>query len=69
MLDECQGLYVCLVGVFFFNFFLFFFIALQIDKYVFGDNDAMLDAQMLGSVCVCVSRDSSVEHVFNEVKI
>ena len=43
-------------------------IALQIDKYVFGDNDAMLYAQMLASVCVCVSIDTSVEQVFNEVK-
>ena len=57
MLDECQGLYMCVVCL---------LIALYIDKYVFGDNDAMLYAQMLASVCVSI--DTSVEHVFNEVK-
>ena len=59
MLDECQGLYVCMVG--------FFLIALQLDRYVFWDNDAILYALMYASVCVSI--DTSVEHVFNEVKI
>ena len=58
MLDECQGLYMCVVWL---------LIALQIDMYVFWDNDAMLYAQMYASVCVSI--DTSVEHVFNEVKM
>ena len=44
-----------------------FFIALQLDRYVFWDNDAILYALMYASVCVSI--DTSVEHVFNEVKI
>ena len=58
MLDECQGLYMCVV---------WFLIALQIDKYIFWDNNFMLYAQMYASVCVSI--DTSVEHVFNEVKM
>ena len=39
---------------------------LCIDRYVFWDNDAILYALMYASVCVSI--DTSVEHVFNEVK-
>ena len=42
----------------------------QMDKYVFRIKVVMLFVRcMLVCVCVCVSIDTSVEYVFNEVKI
>ena len=40
---------------------------LIVDMYVFSDNDVMFYAQIYVSVCERI--DTSVEHVFNEVKM